>query len=36
MHLFANTSADRVLRLGKAAAARDRRNVYAGVIAKGK
>ena len=36
MHLFANTSADRVLKLGKAAAARDRRNVYAGVSSRGK
>ena len=36
MHLFANTSADRVLQLGKAAAARDRRNVYAGVSSRGK
>jgi hypothetical protein len=35
MHLFANTSADQVLRLGKAAAARDRRNVYAGVTGRG-
>ena len=36
MHLFANTSADQVLRLGKAAAVRERRDVYAGVSRPGR
>jgi len=35
MHLFANTSPDQVLRLGKAAPFHERRGVYAGVSSRG-
>jgi hypothetical protein len=35
MHLFANMSPDQILRLGKAAAFHERRDVYAGVSSRG-